>query len=57
MNALTHPTLLLNKETIVRFRRPRQHPERAFGKNGVAILACCQSGSINSSTQFTLGFR
>ena len=52
-----HPSLLLNKETIVRYRNPRPQPDLAFGKNGVAILACCGRTSLGSSTLFTIGLR
>ena len=54
-NLTTHPTLSLNKEVVYRFKKPQQQPDRAFGKNGVAILACCGRMSIVSSSQFTIG--
>ena len=56
-NHAFHPALVLNKETIIRFKKPRQQPDRAFGKNGVAILACCGRLSFGSSTLFTVGLQ
>ena len=54
-NPTVHPALLFNKEIIIRFKKPRQQPDRAFGKNGVAILACCGRASQDSSSMFTIG--
>lgn len=56
-NPTVHPALLFNKEIIIRFKKPQQQPDRAFGKNGVAILACCGRMSGGTSTMFTIGFQ
>lgn len=52
---ISHPSLQLNKETIVRFSKPHPALDKAFGKNGVVALSCCGRLTGWSFTKFTNG--